>query len=44
MNILGIKNGEALDLMPPASYVFDAEQHLMVIGQRKDVEKILHKM
>lgn len=44
VNILGIKNGDVLDLMPPASYVFDSEQHLMVIGQRRDIEKILHKM
>ena len=44
VNILGIKNGDDLDLMPPAGYVFDKEQHLLVIGQRKDIEKILHKM
>lgn len=44
VNILGIKNGTDLDLMPPAGYVFDGQQHLLVIGQRKDIEKILHKM
>ena len=44
VNILGIKNEGELDLMPPASYVFNKEQHLMVIGQKKDIERILHKM
>jgi len=44
ISILGIKNNEELNLMPPADYVFDGEQHLMVIGRRGDVEKILQKM
>ena len=44
INILGIKNGEDMDLMPPATYVFDDTQHLMVIGRKTAIEKLFHKM
>lgn len=44
LNILGIKKEEELDLMPPASYVFDETQHLLVIGRSEDVETVLRKM
>ena len=44
INILGIKEEEAVDLMPPASYIFNDSQHLLVIGRSKDVERLLHKM
>jgi len=44
ISILGIKEGEALSLLPPAGHTFTAEQHLMAIGRGKDIEKVLHKM
>ena len=44
VSILGFKRGEDLNLLPPADHIFDTDQHLMVIGKRKDVERILRKM
>ena len=44
VSILGIKTGEELSLLPPADHIFQKEQHLMVIGKKKDVDKILHKI
>lgn len=44
INILGIKTGEELSLLPSADHVFQRDQHLMVIGKKKDVDKILHKL
>lgn len=44
VSILGIKKGEDLDLLPSADHIFEKDQHLMVIGKKKDVDKILHRM
>lgn len=44
VSILGTKNGEDLSLLPPADHVFEPEQHLMVIGRKTDVDKILQKL
>ena len=44
VNILGIKTGEELSLLPSADHIFEKDQHLMVIGKKKDVDKILHRM
>lgn len=44
VSILGIKTGDDLDLLPSADHIFEKEQHLMVIGKKKDVDKILHRM
>ena len=44
VSILGIKMGEELSLLPPADHIFEKDQHLMVIGKKKDVDKILHRM
>ena len=44
VNILGIKTGEELSLLPSADHIFEKDPHLMVIGKKKDVDKILHRM
>ncbi len=44
ISILGTKDGESARLMPSASHVIRGEEHLMVIGQKKDVDKILKAM
>lgn len=44
VSILGIKTGEDLNLLPSADHIFEKDQHLMVIGQKKDIDRILHKM
>lgn len=42
INILGTKKqGEKMQLMPGADYVFESEEHLMVIGKQEDVNRIL---
>ena len=45
VNILGTKSGEdKTSLMPTADYVFESDVHLLVVGTREDVQKILKKM
>ena len=45
VNILGTKAGEVkTSLMPTADYVFEGNVHLLVVGTREDVQKILKKM
>lgn len=44
VSILGIKTGEDLSLLPSADDTFEKEQHLMVIGKKKDIDKILQKI
>lgn len=45
VNILGTKAGEdKTSLMPTADYVFEGNVHLLVVGTREDVKKILKKM
>ena len=45
VNILGTKAGEdKTSLMPTADYVFEGNVHLLVVGMREDVQKILKKM
>lgn len=43
-NILGIKNENGMQLMPDADYVFQQSEHLMVIGHKTDIEKIIRKL
>lgn len=43
VSILGIKRGENTKLLPMADYEFDEKEHLMVIGQIEDVERLLKK-
>lgn len=41
VSILGYKRGDGTHLMPMAEHIFDEKEHLMVIGQVEDVEKLL---
>ena len=43
-NILGVKNENGMNLLPDADYVFKADEHLMVVGHKNDIEKILQKL
>lgn len=43
-NIIGIKAENGMELMPNAEYVFRKEEHLMIIGHQRDMEKILKKL
>lgn len=44
ISILGAKSNGKARLMPPADYVIRAEEHLMVIGEKKDIDMILNKL
>lgn len=44
VNILGIKQDGIADFLPPADHIFKEEEHLMVIGKKEDVDKILEHM
>lgn len=41
ISILATKNGMEVAPLPPADHVFNKEEHLIVLGSRTDVEKIL---
>lgn len=41
VSILGTKENEETNLLPPADHVFKEDEHLMVIGKNEDVEYIL---
>ena len=41
LNILAIKKGDELITIPTAEYVFDKDDHAIVLGRQRDVEKIL---
>lgn len=41
INILGMKRDEKLYLMPGADYVFSPEEHLILLGHKDDIRKIL---
>ncbi|HZK25642.1 MAG TPA: TrkA family potassium uptake protein [Oscillospiraceae bacterium] len=41
VNILATKVGEMVLPLPSADHIFKADEHLMVLGHRSDVEKIL---
>ena len=40
VNIIAIKNGEQTDPMPLGTYVFKAEDHIVVIGKSSDVFRL----
>lgn len=44
INIIGIKVGDETSLLPGAEHVFTKEEHLMVLGHNKDVERVLKKL
>lgn len=41
VNVLGIKKDGKLSLLPGADYVLNSEEHIMVLGRKEDVDKIL---
>ncbi len=41
INILGIKQGEKTNISPAADYEFREDEHLVVLGTAKSVEKVL---
>ncbi len=43
-NIIGVKADGNMKLMPGPDYVFQKEEHLMVIGHQHDIEKIVKKL
>lgn len=43
-NIIGIKTKDGMRLMPGPDYVFQREEHLMMIGHHDDIEKIVRKL
>jgi trk system potassium uptake protein TrkA len=43
-NIIGIKSTDGRIAMPGPDYVFHPDEHLMVMGQQKDLETILCKL
>lgn len=44
INVLGTKKDGDAKLMPPADYVIRSDEHLMVIGKKEDIDKILKEM
>ena len=44
INILAVKNGTSIQALPGAEYVFNPDDHIIILGQNADVEKLLKKM
>lgn len=44
ISILGTKLDGKAQLMPQADYVIQADEHLMVIGKKVDIDRILHEL
>lgn len=44
VNIIGCKAEEGIKLMPGADYVFQKDEHLMMMGHQRDMEKIVKKL
>ena len=43
-NIIGIKTDGVMSLLPDANYIFKDTDHLMILGHRNDIDKILKKL
>lgn len=41
LSIIGTKRGEHTHILPGADYIFNEEEHLMVIGHENDMKKII---
>ena len=44
INILATKEDGEAKLMPGADYIIQANEHLMIIGRKSDVDKLLEKI
>ncbi|MEG1292509.1 MAG: TrkA family potassium uptake protein, partial [Lachnospiraceae bacterium] len=43
-NITGIKRGKETDILPPPDHIFAQDEHLMVIGKKENIDRILKKL
>lgn len=43
-NIIGVKDEKGMKLMPHANYVFKADEHLMILGHKTDIAKLVKKL
>ena len=43
-NILGFKRDGKSSLLPDADHIFERDEHLMVIGKRADIDRIVKKL
>lgn len=43
-NIIGVKADGTMKLTPGPDYVFQKDEHLMVLGHQRDIEKIVKKL
>ena len=41
LSIIGVKYGDHTRILPGADYIFRSDEHLMVIGLQKDIEKVV---
>jgi len=44
ISILGIKNSSGVNMLPPAGYTIQKTDHLMIIGNNADVNKLLKQL
>lgn len=44
MSIMGIKHGDETSLMITPEHTFEKEEHLMVIGKKEDIDRILKQL
>lgn len=44
MSIMGIKHGDETSLMITPDHTFEKEEHLMVIGKKEDIDRILKQL
>lgn len=44
VSIMGTKRGEETSLMLTPEHIFDKEEHLMVIGKKEDIDRILKQL
>ncbi len=43
-NIIGVKDEGGMKIMPGPDYVFQKDEHLMVIGHQRDIEQIVRRL
>ena len=43
ISVIGIKNGEEVSFLPSPEHEFTKDEHIMIIGRKKDVDAILKK-
>lgn len=44
VSVFGVKTGGQMNLLPRAEYQMHADDHLMIVGQTKDIDKLLLKL